>query len=88
MSYNDRISARVVILEEYQNEKTNNILNLKEYYGDWYSFDGKELDVSVYSESYTNKEKTEKEITYFYRLPNKSIKLIPKKHCKVVYEFL
>lgn len=88
MENKDRISARVVILEEFLNEKTKSIVNLKEYYSDWYSFDGKELDVSLYSESFINKEKTEKEVTYFYRLPNGAVKLIPKRHCKIIYEFL
>lgn len=88
MEPKDRIAARIIILEQYYNEKTKNNVNLKEYYGDWYSFDGKELDVSIYSESFTNKEKTEKDVTYFYRSPQFGTKLIPKKHCKVVYEFL
>lgn len=85
---NSKIAARVIILPEVLNDKTNTKMDLKEYYGDWYSFDGKELDVSFYSESYLDKEKTKKEITYFYKLPNNQIKLIPKRHCKIVYEFL
>lgn len=85
---NSKIAARVIILPEVLNDKTNTKMDLKEYYGDWYSFDGKELDVSLYSESYLDKEKTKKEITYFYKLPNNQIKLIPKRHCKIVYEFL
>lgn len=85
---NIRTAARIIILPEVFNEKTNSNMDLKEYYGDWYNFDGKELDVSVYSESFLDKEKTKKETTYFYKLPNNTIKLIPKKHCKVVYEFL
>lgn len=85
---NNRIVARVVILPEVFNEKTNSMMDLKEYYGDWYSFNNQELDVSLYSESYLDKEKTKKEVTYFYKLPDKQVKLIPKRHCKVVYEFL
>ena len=85
---NSKIAARVIILPEVLNDKTNTKMDLKEYYGDWYSFDGKELDVSIYSESYLDKEKTKKEITYFYKSPNNQIKLIPKRHCKIVYEFL
>lgn len=88
MEIKDRVAARVIILPEVFNEKTKNIMDLKEYYSEWYKFDGKEIDVSIYSESFINKEKTEKEITYFYRMPDKSIRLIPRKHCKVVYEFL
>ena len=59
---NSKIAARVIILPEVLNDKTNTKMDLKEYYGDWYSFDGKELDVSFYSESYLDKEKTKKEI--------------------------
>ena len=88
MENKDRIAARIVILPEVYNEKTKNNMDLKEFYGEWYNFDGKELDVSVYSESYIDKEKKQKEITYFFRMPDKSIRLIPKRHCKVVYEFL
>ena len=88
MENKDRIVARVTILPEFFNEKTNNNVNLKEYYGDWYNFEGEELDVCLYSESFLNKEKTIKEITYYYKLPNNTVKLVPKKHCKVVYEFL
>ena len=84
----DRIVARVVILQEFYNDKTKSMVDLKEYYSDWYSFDGKEIDVYKYSESKLNKEGTLKDMTYYYKLPNGMVKLIPKKHCKVVYEFL
>jgi len=83
-----KIAARVVILPQILNEKTNSIVDLREYYGDWYSFDEKELDVYLYSESYLDKEKTKKEITYYHKLPTNQVKLIPKRHCKVIYEFL
>lgn len=88
MDSKDKIAARIIILPEVFNEKTKNNVDLKEFYGEWYKFDGKELDVSVYSESFIDKEKTQKETTYFFRMPDKSIRLIPKRHCKVVYEFL
>ena len=84
---NIRVAARVIILPEVFNEKTKSMMNLREFYGDWYDFNDKEIDVSLYSESYLDKEKKQKETTYFYKSP-KGIKLIPKKHCKVVYEFL
>lgn len=85
---NIRIAARIVILPEVYNDKTKSMMDLREYYGNWYNFDGKELDVSLYSESFIDKEKKQKEVTYFYKDPVNGIKLIPKKHCKVVYEFL
>lgn len=88
MDNKDKIAARIVILPEILNEKTNSMMDLREYYGEWYSFKGEELDVSLYSESYLDKEKTKKEITYFYKSPKFGVKLIPRKHCKVVYEFL
>lgn len=88
MDNKEKIVARVIILPKFFNEKTNNELDLREYYGDWYSFDEKELDVFLYSESFLNKEKTLKEVTYYYKLPSGQVKLIPRKHCKVVYEFL
>lgn len=88
MDNQDKIAARVVILPEFFNEKTKSMMDLKEFYSEWYKFDGKELDVSVYSESFIDKEKTKKEITYFYRMPDRSIRLIPSRHCKIVYEFL
>ena len=88
MEQKDKISARVVILPEFYNDRTKSTINLKEFYGDWYKFDGQELDVSVYSESKLDKEGKIKDITYFYRLPNGTLKLIPKKYCKIIYEFL
>ena len=84
----DRIVARVIILPEVLNEKTNSMMDLREYYGEWYPFNGKEIDVSLYSESYLDKERTKKEITYYHKLPDKQVRLIPKRHCKVVFEFL
>jgi hypothetical protein len=88
MENKDKIVARVKILPKYINEKTKNELDLREYYGDWYPFDETELDVYLYSQSFLNKEKTLKEVTYSYKLPNGQVKLIPGIHCKVVYEFL
>ena len=88
MDNKEKIAARVIILPKYFNEKTNNELDLNEYYGEWYPFGDKEIDVHFYSESFLNKEKTLKEITYSYKLPNGQVKLIPRKHCKIVYEFL
>jgi hypothetical protein len=84
----DRIVARVVILPEVFNEKTKSMMDLREYYGEWYPFNNKEIDVCLYSESFLDKEKIKKEVTYFHKLPSKEVKLIPKKHCKVVFEFL
>lgn len=88
MESKERIAARIIILKEYYNEKTKNIENLQQFYGEWYEFNDKELDVYLYSESYTNKEKTQKDITYYYKSPQFGTKLIPRKHCKIVYEFL
>lgn len=88
MENKDKIVARVIILPEFFNDRTNSKMDLKEYYSDWYPFGDKEIDVCLYSESFIDKEKTKKDVTYYYRLPNNSVKLIAKKHCKVVYEFL
>lgn len=88
MNNNDKIAARVTILPEFYDEKRKTMVNLKEYYEEWYSFNEKEIDVCIYSESFINKEKTLKEVTYYYRLPDNRLKLIPKKHCKVIFEFL
>ena len=89
MESKEKIVARVKILPEFLSEKHNTMVDLKSYYSDWYSFsEQKDLDVSLYSKSKLNKEGTLFDITYFYRLPDKSVKLIPKKHCKIIYEFL
>lgn len=85
---NNKIAARIIILPEFFNEKTKSMVDLREYYGEWYGFNNEELDVSLYSTSYLDKEKKQKEVTYFYKLPNNSVKLIAGKHCKIVYEFL
>ncbi len=85
----NRIAARVKILSEYFEPKYNKMVDVREFYETWYDFTGKELDVSIFSESWMNKEKTIKGITYAY-YPNETSepKLIPDKHCEIVYKFL
>lgn len=85
---NSKIAARIIIEPEFYDEKNKLKVNVREYYGDWYKFDNEQLDVSLYSISYLDKEKKETEKTYFYKLPNGSVKLIAGRHCKIIYEFL
>lgn len=86
---NKKTAARVKILTEYFEPKYNKMVDIKDFYKEWYSFNGQELDVSLFSESWMNKEKTIKNITYAYYMDGSNEpKLIPEKHCSIVYKFL
>jgi hypothetical protein len=86
-----RIVARVKILDEYFEPKFNKNIELKEFYKDWYPFNGQELDVFLYSESFIDRERKQKVQTYGYEFSNgtfSQVKLIPAKHCELIYKFL
>lgn len=85
---NKRIAARVKIPLEYFEPKLGKNINLAEFYGEWYKFDGKELDVFVVSESWIDKAKTIKNLTYGYEDTEGKVRFIPEKHCEMVYKFL
>ncbi len=83
-----KTAARVKILKEYFEPKTKQNVNLVEFYGDWYKFNGQEIDVFVVSESWLDKAKTIKDFTYGYESEDGKVRFIPKKHCEIVYQFL
>ncbi len=84
----NKIDARVTILNEWLDPKNNKMVDLHQFYGEWYSFDGKELDVSIVKSHLPESERKEKPSSYYYKLPNGSMKLIPMAHCNVVHEFI
>jgi len=83
-----RTVARIKIPAEYYEEKLGKKINLVEFYGEWYKFDNKELDVFLVSESWMDKAKTIKNVTYGYEDPEGKVRFIPEKHCEMVYKFL